>query len=66
MLKTDTLCFNAEDLMPASMSSAFNQAVLAYLNRPTSDELTLLTGELDKISAHTHWTRPNGTFRCGR
>jgi len=66
MLTTDTLCFNAEDLMPAAMSNAFNQAVLAYLNQPTSNELGLLTNGLDKISAQTHWIRPNGTFRCGR
>jgi alpha-glucoside transport system substrate-binding protein len=66
MLINDTLCFNAEDLMPAPMSSAFNQAVLAYLNRPDSDELNLLTNQLDEVSAQASWIRPNGLFQCGR
>jgi alpha-glucoside transport system substrate-binding protein len=66
MLNTDALCFNAEDLMPASMSSAFNQAVLAYLNRPDNVELNLLTDQLDKVSAQASWIRHNGLFQCGR
>lgn len=43
------LCFDASDLMPAAMTSAFHQAVLEYLRHP--DQLDTLLAELDKIRA---------------
>ncbi len=41
------LCFDASDLMPSAMTSAFYQAVLEYLARP--DRLEALLGQLDQV-----------------
>lgn len=41
------LCFDASDLMPSAMSSAFYQAVLEYLAHP--DRLKALLGELELV-----------------
>ncbi|WP_235926457.1 ABC transporter substrate-binding protein [Actinokineospora pegani] len=43
------LCFDASDLMPSAMSSAFYQAVLEYLAHP--DRLDTLLAELDRVRA---------------
>jgi alpha-glucoside transport system substrate-binding protein len=42
-----TLCFDASDLMPATMSDAFSLAVLEFLGNPGS--LDSLLGNLDKV-----------------
>jgi len=42
-----TLCFDASDLMPATMSDAFSLAVLEYLADPAS--LDSLLGNLEKV-----------------
>ncbi|WP_424187078.1 ABC transporter substrate-binding protein [Actinokineospora sp. G85] len=50
------LCFDASDLMPSAMSSAFYQAVLEYLAHP--DRLDTLLAELDRVRAGVdprHW-----------
>ncbi|MEV5718204.1 ABC transporter substrate-binding protein [Amycolatopsis mediterranei] len=41
------LCFDASDLMPSAMTSAFYQAVLEYLAHP--DRLDTLLGELEQV-----------------
>ncbi|KDN22440.1 ABC transporter substrate-binding protein [Amycolatopsis rifamycinica] len=41
------LCFDASDLMPSAMTSAFYQAVLEYLARP--DRLPTLLGQLEQV-----------------
>lgn len=41
------LCFDASDLMPATMSGAFHRAVLEYLSNP--DRLDILLAQLEKI-----------------
>lgn len=43
----DTLCFDAADLMPATMRNAFYRAVLEYLSDPT--QLDQLLKELDGV-----------------
>lgn len=43
----DTLCFDAADLMPATMRNAFYRAVLEYLNDPA--QLDRLLQELDGV-----------------
>ncbi|WP_410644388.1 ABC transporter substrate-binding protein [Amycolatopsis sp. lyj-346] len=42
-----TLCFDASDLMPSAMASAFYQAVLEYLARP--ERLPTLLGQLERV-----------------
>jgi len=42
-----TLCFDASDLMPATMSNAFYRAVLEYLDNP--DRLDDLLTELERV-----------------
>lgn len=44
---TGTLCFDASDLMPATMSNAFYRAVLEYLDNP--DRLDDLLTELERV-----------------
>ncbi|MBE8525270.1 extracellular solute-binding protein [Amycolatopsis sp. H6(2020)] len=41
------LCFDASDLMPSAMTSAFYQAVLEYLARP--DRLSFLLDKLEQV-----------------
>ena len=41
------LCFDAADVMPATMASAFNRAVLEYLNDPSRLETVL--DRLDEV-----------------
>jgi alpha-glucoside transport system substrate-binding protein len=57
-----TLCFDASDLMPDLMASAFYRAVLEYLQDPT--RLTTILGRLDTVRAGAY---PKGspTFACG-
>ncbi|HYS36104.1 MAG TPA: hypothetical protein VEO01_10780 [Pseudonocardiaceae bacterium] len=58
----DTLCFDASDLMPDELTSAFYQAVLRYLTDPS--QLESLLGQLDTTSKNIH----NGhttAFQCG-
>jgi alpha-glucoside transport system substrate-binding protein len=45
--KAAVLCFDAADVMPATMGSAFNRAILEYLNDPSS--LDRLLAQLDKV-----------------
>ena len=42
-----TLCFDAADLMPATMRNAFYRAVLEYLSEPT--QLDRILDELDRV-----------------
>lgn len=44
---TDPLCFDASDLMPATMRGAFYRAVLEYLS--TSSPLDTLLGQLEQV-----------------
>ncbi|GDY32661.1 ABC transporter substrate-binding protein [Gandjariella thermophila] len=62
-LHSGTLCFNASDLMPASLSAAFNQAVLAYLSDPA--RLDALLAQLESLRQQAYSTQ-TGTFKCGR
>jgi alpha-glucoside transport system substrate-binding protein len=55
------LCFDASDLMPSAMSTAFNQAVLAYLARPA--ELDELLKQLDTVREQAYRGVPG--FMCG-
>jgi alpha-glucoside transport system substrate-binding protein len=47
LAKGTDLCFDASDLMPSAMTSAFYQAVLEYLAHP--DRLDTLLGELEQV-----------------
>jgi alpha-glucoside transport system substrate-binding protein len=47
LAKGSALCFDASDLMPSAMTSAFYQAVLEYLAHP--DRLGSLLGQLDQV-----------------
>jgi len=60
-----TLCFNASDLMPATMQDAFYQAVMEYLGNP--EQLANILGRLDPIRRATYKTFPGGDpdFSCG-
>ncbi|HSV66958.1 MAG TPA: ABC transporter substrate-binding protein [Mycobacteriales bacterium] len=51
MLTSDenTLCFDASDFMPATMSTGFNQAVREYLANPAPTRLGELLTDLDQI-----------------
>ncbi|MGH3931952.1 MAG: carbohydrate ABC transporter substrate-binding protein, partial [Pseudonocardiaceae bacterium] len=52
-----TLCYDASDLMPASIRNAFNRAVLEYLSDP--NQLDSLLNRLDQIRnnvASEEWT----------
>jgi alpha-glucoside transport system substrate-binding protein len=52
----NTLCFDAADLMPATMRNAFYRAVLEYLSDPT--QLDRILSELDRVRqgiAHKQW-----------
>ncbi|MEU8288402.1 extracellular solute-binding protein [Micromonospora sp. NPDC048905] len=51
-LRTGTLCWDASDLMPATMATAFERAVLVYLEAP--ERLDGLLAELDKIRETGH------------
>jgi alpha-glucoside transport system substrate-binding protein len=61
----ERLCFNASDLMPATMQNAFYQAVMEYLQNPS--ELTEILRRLERIrqdayqEAFVHQPR----FTCG-
>jgi alpha-glucoside transport system substrate-binding protein len=60
---TAPLCFDASDLMPTTMRSAFYRAVLEYLSDP--GRLDLLLGELDQVRTGIpgdHWL----TAACAR
>ncbi|MFG1916807.1 ABC transporter substrate-binding protein [Micromonospora sp. NPDC048898] len=46
-LRTGTLCWDGSDLMPAAMATAFERAVLVYLEAP--ERLDSLLAELDTI-----------------
>lgn len=57
------LCFDASDLMPATMRGAFYRAALEYLSDP--GRLEQLLGELDQVRTgidRGHWV----TVACGR
>lgn len=62
-LTSGTLCFDASDLMPAAMSSAFNNATLAYLTDPGS--LDSLLRQLDDVRSGAY---ASGylSFHCGQ
>ena len=56
LAKGTDLCFDASDLMPSAMTSAFYQAVLEYLAHP--DRLDTLLGELEQVRqgiGRAHW-----------
>jgi alpha-glucoside transport system substrate-binding protein len=59
----EALCFDASDLMPSTMTTAFYRAVLEYLSDP--GRLDVLLGQLDQVRAAVptkDWVTPN----CGR
>ncbi|MEV4317352.1 ABC transporter substrate-binding protein [Actinocrispum sp. NPDC049592] len=61
---SDTLCFDASDLMPATVRTAFYRAVLEYVNAPDREQrLPGLLAELDQVSASLsdEWLE----VRCG-
>ncbi len=63
LVGTDTLCFDASDMMPATMRNAFHRAVLEYLSDP--GQLNALLGNLDNIRERLpkeRWL----TVSCGR
>jgi alpha-glucoside transport system substrate-binding protein len=49
LTKASPLCFDAADMMPAAMSSAFNRAVLEYVDDPSGSELDMLLDKLDGV-----------------
>jgi alpha-glucoside transport system substrate-binding protein len=56
------LCFDASDLMPVAMRTAFQQAVLEYLNDPS--QLDTILQELDQVQGDAYPPeRP--VFSCG-
>jgi alpha-glucoside transport system substrate-binding protein len=62
-LATETLCFDASDVMPARMRKAFYQAVLEYLNDP--DRLQDLLDDLEQTRqeiSREDWV----SLPCGR
>lgn len=60
----ETLCFNASDLMPATMQNAFYQAVMEYLQN--NSELTDILKRLDQVrrAAYAAFTS-QPKFSCG-
>lgn len=63
LIGKDTLCFDASDMMPATMRNAFHRAVLEYLSDP--GQLNALLGNLDNIRERLpeeRWL----TVSCGR
>jgi alpha-glucoside transport system substrate-binding protein len=59
---TDTLCFDASDLMPDELTGAFYQAVLRYLADPSKLESLLQQLELTSKNVHNGHTT---AFQCG-
>ncbi len=63
LTSASTLCFDASDLMPATMTGAFHRAVLEYLSN--RDRLDILLKQLDDIQAgiqRGEWLR----IHCGQ
>lgn len=60
-----TLCFDASDLMPATMQDGFYQAVMEYLRNPS--QLSDILRRLDKIRTEVYGAFPGGkpNFSCG-
>jgi alpha-glucoside transport system substrate-binding protein len=61
-----TLCFDAPDLMPATMQNAFYQAVMEYLQNP--GELMNILQRLDQVRQAAYkaaFTTAQPTFTCG-
>ncbi|MGC4813019.1 ABC transporter substrate-binding protein [Micromonospora sp. DT228] len=54
-LRTGTLCWDGSDLMPAAMATAFERAVLVYLEAP--ERLTSLLAELEafRLPSSPEW-----------
>jgi alpha-glucoside transport system substrate-binding protein len=70
LLSSETLCFDASDLMPTELSTAFNRAVLMVLGDPdtylaTPSGVDPLLAELDDVSRRAYGKTPS-TFRCGK
>jgi alpha-glucoside transport system substrate-binding protein len=64
-----TLCFDASDLMPASLSAAFNQAVLEFLGDPgrylyPPGGVDPLLRQLDQLRRQAYHGQPT-TYTCG-
>lgn len=59
-----TLCFDASDLMPDTMTTAFYRAVLEYVQDPGN--LMPILRQLDKVQAGAYAGRTSSTHACGR
>jgi alpha-glucoside transport system substrate-binding protein len=57
------LCFDASDLMPPTVSTAFYQAILTYLSNPTPAVLSGLLAQLDTSQAAVSHTL---SYQCGQ
>lgn len=62
---SNTLCFDAADLMPQAMQNAFYLAILEYLQipNPSQLQLTSILNQLDKVRTTAYPTPLN--FQCG-
>jgi len=62
---SSVLCFNASDAMPATLQSAFYQAVMEYLQ--DTSQLTGILKRLDQVRLATYRAFPGGhpDFSCG-
>lgn len=63
----ETLCFNASDLMPATLQEAFYQAAMDYLQSPGPSELTTILNRLERVreAAYPEAYVSQPTFACG-
>ncbi|MGW1025907.1 extracellular solute-binding protein [Streptomyces sp. NPDC002577] len=65
--ETNTLCFDASDVMPPSLRDAFHRAVLEYFRSPTDERLGGLLKKLDSVrNAATGSTSSSGSSGSSR
>ncbi|TVT20784.1 extracellular solute-binding protein [Amycolatopsis rhizosphaerae] len=64
------VCLDASDLMPSSLSNAFNQAMLAFLSDPAryADPANVhaLLANLDKVAAQAYPGNRTLNYHCGQ
>ncbi len=58
-----TLCFDASDLMPDTMTTAFYRAVLGYVQDPSA--LRAILGRLDQVRSTAYAGEPPPSAVCG-
>lgn len=62
--RSNTLCFDAADLMPPAMQTAFYLGILEYLQDPNNKQLMTILGQLDQVRT-TVYPKKGRNFLCG-